>query len=74
MIIQMGTCWFICTVKIIINLLLQIYEDEKNPSIPQKVNFVGKLEEDDGAVIFLIAEKQEKTISDFFLNPVNVTE
>ena len=54
------------TVKIIINLLLQIYQDKKNPSILQKVNSAGKLEEGDGAAIFFIAEKQEKTISDFF--------
>ena len=74
MIIQMGTCQFICTVKIIINLLLWIYQDEKNPSIPQKINFAGKLEEDDSAAIFFIAERQEKTISDFSLNPVKVTE
>ena len=54
--------------------MLWIYQDEKNPSIPQKINFAGKLEEDDGAAIFFIAERQEKTISDFSLNPVKVTE
>ena len=35
-------------------------------SIPQQINFAGKLEEDDGATIFFIAEKQQKIILDFF--------
>ena len=35
-------------------------------SIPQQNNFAGKLEEDDGATMFFIAEKQQKTISIFF--------
>ena len=30
---------------------------QRNTSIPQQINFVGKLEEDNGATIFLIAEK-----------------
>ena len=29
-----------------------------NTSIPQQINFVGKLEEDDGATMFFIGEKQ----------------
>ena len=33
---------------------------QTNMSIPQKISFVGKLEEDDGAVMFFIAEKQQK--------------
>ena len=33
-----------------------------NASIPQQINFVGKLEEDDGATKFFITEKQQKTI------------
>ena len=40
-----------------IDLLRQIHT-----SIPQQINFVGKLEEDDGATVFFIAEKQHKTI------------
>ena len=43
-------------------------------SIPQKVNFVGKLEEDDGATIFFIAEKQHKSILNFSLDSLIVTE
>ena len=33
---------------------------QTNMSIPQKISFVEKLEEDDGAVMFFIAEKQQK--------------
>ena len=35
---------------------------QTNTSIPQKINFVGKLGEDDGVTMFVIAEKQQKTI------------
>ena len=38
---------------------------QTNTSIPQKINFIGKLEENDGATIFLIAEKQYKIILNF---------
>ena len=31
-------------------------------SIPQQINFVGKLEKDDGATILFTAKKQQKTI------------
>ena len=43
-------------------------------SIPQQINFVGKLEEDDGATMLFIAEKQKKNLSKLFLNSFNVTE
>ena len=33
---------------------------QTNTSIPQKINFVGKLEELDGVTISFIAEKQQK--------------
>ena len=33
--------------------------------IPQQINFVGKLEEDDGATMFFIAEKQQKQFKKF---------
>ena len=36
-------------------------------SIHQKINFIEKLEEDDGATFF-IAEKQQKTILNFSLD------
>ena len=45
-----------------------------NKSIPQQINFVGKLEENGGAVMFFIAEKQQKTIINFSLNSLIVTE
>ena len=31
---------------------------QANMSIPQQINFIGKLEEDDGPAMFFIAEKQ----------------
>ena len=37
-------------------------------SIPQQINFVEKLEEDDDAKMFFIAEKQQKTILNFYLD------
>ena len=35
---------------------------QTNTNIPQQINFTGKLEEDDGATIFFIVEKQQKAI------------
>ena len=43
-------------------------------SIPQQNNFARKLEEDDDATMFFIAEKQQKTISNFSLDSLIVTE
>ena len=40
---------------------------QRNKSIPQQINFVGKLE-NDGAVMIFVAEKQQKNILNFFLN------
>ena len=45
---------------------------QANTNIPQQISFVEKLEEDDGAVIFFIAEKQRKTILNFSLNSLIV--
>ena len=39
--------------------------------IPQQINFTGKLEKDDGSTMFFIAEKQEKTIVNFFFRFIN---
>ena len=33
---------------------------QTNKSIPQQTNFMGKLEEDDGATMIFITEKQKK--------------
>ena len=35
---------------------------QTNTNIPQQINFTGKLEKDDGATMFFIAEKQQKTV------------
>ena len=47
---------------------------QTNMGIPQQINFTGKLEEDDGATMFFIAEKQQKTILNFSLDLLIVTE
>ena len=43
-------------------------------SISQQINFVGKLEEDDGATMFFIAEKQQKTVLNFSIDLLTVAE
>ena len=45
-----------------------------NVSIAQQINFLGKLEEDDGATIFFVSEKQQKAILNFSLDSLLVTE
>ena len=42
-------------------------------SIPQKINFIGKLE-DNGATMFFVSEKQQNTILNFSLDSLIVTE
>ena len=42
--------------------------------INQQIGFAGKLEEDDGATMFFITEKQQKMILNFSLNSLIVTE
>ena len=39
---------------------------QANTSISQQINFVGKLEDDNGAAMFFIAKKQHKVILNFF--------
>ena len=41
---------------------------QANMCIPEQINFTGKLEEDDGATVFFIAEKQQKTILNISLD------
>ena len=43
-------------------------------SIPQQINFVGKLEEDDSATMFFITYKQQKAILNFSLDSLIITE
>ena len=45
-----------------------------NTSIHQKIDIVGKLEEDDGATMFVINEKQQNTIVTFSSDSLIVTE
>ena len=47
---------------------------QTNTIIPQPISVVGKLEENDGATMYFIAEKQQNIISSFSLNPLIVTE
>ena len=48
---------------------------QTNTSTPQKINFVRKSEEDNGATMFFIAaQKQQKTILIFSLDWLIVTE
>ena len=47
---------------------------QTNRNIPQQINFVGKLEKDGGVAVFFIAEKQQKTILNFSLDSLIVTE
>ena len=44
---------------------------EKNKGIPQQINFVEQLEEDDGAAMFFISEKQQKNYSQLFFRFIN---
>ena len=46
---------------------------QTNTNIPQQINFVGKLEDDD-AKVFFITEKQQKTVLNFSLDSLIVTE
>ena len=43
-------------------------------SNPRQINFTRKLEENDGATMFFIAEKQQKTILNFSLDSLIVTK
>ena len=44
----------------------------KNPNLKQQINFIGKLEEDDGATMFFIIEKSEEATFEFLQNSVNI--
>ena len=44
----------------------------KNPDLKQQINFIGKLEEDNGAKMFLIIENSEETSFEFLQNSVNI--
>ena len=39
-----------------------------NMTIPQQVNFIGKLDEDNDTSMFFVAEKQQETMLNFLLD------
>ena len=47
---------------------------QTNTSTPEQINFIGKLEEDNGAIKFFIAEKQQKIILNFSLDSLIIIE
>ena len=47
---------------------------QTNTNIPQQINFTANLEEDDDATMFFIAKNQQKTILNFSLDSLIVTE
>ena len=44
----------------------------ENPDLKQQINFIGKLEKDNGATMFFIIEKSEETIFNFSQNSVSI--
>ena len=74
MTLQQGTYQIICTSKTVINSLASIYQDKQVQEFLQKGNFIEKLEEENSAKLFFIAEKQQKTTPNFSLDSLNVTE
>ena len=43
----------------------------EHPDLKQQINFIGKLEEDNGATMLFIIEKSEETICNFLRNSVS---
>ena len=80
------TCWnikkrwlykrkiLIYTIQSITNFIGIGLSRQENTSISQKINFTEKLEENDNATMFFFAEKQQKTILNFSLDALNITE
>ena len=44
----------------------------ENKDIKQQTNFIGNLERDNGALMFLVIEKNEETITEFFQNCASI--
>ena len=44
----------------------------ENPDLKQQINFIGKLEEDNGATMFFIIEKSEEATFNFSQNSVSI--
>ena len=55
---------------IAIDLSKQI--ESENPDLKQQINFIGRLERNEGATMFFIIEKKEETTFDFSQNSVTV--
>ena len=47
---------------------------QTNTAIPQQIYFTIKLEEDDSEIMFFMTEKQQKTILNFSLDLLTLTE
>ena len=62
----------ICINKNIKYSVVLTYDDKQINS--QQINFVGKLNGDDGVTMFLVSEKQHKTNLNFFLDSLIVTD
>ena len=45
--------------------MVEIYQDKQ---YEQQIDFIGKLKEDDGAIVSFIAEKQQKIMLNFSLD------
>ena len=60
--------YVICIIKIIINSLGQTYREKEIQIFLNKLSSWEKLEEDDGATMFFIGEKHQKTILNFSLD------
>lgn len=63
--------WIVCTIKNIIDIVLS---RQRNTTFFQQIKFMGELEEDNGATIIFISEKQRKMIRNYFLDLLNITE
>ena len=64
----------ICIIKKIVKHIGIDLLRRTNANIPQRINFMGKLEEDDGATMLFVSDKQEKTILNFSLDSLIKTE
>ena len=63
--------WIICTIKNIIDI---VSSRQRNTTFFQQIKFMGELEEDNGATIIFISEKQRKMIRNYFLDLLNIAE
>ena len=74
MITQQEIYQIICIIKKYYKLIGIDLSRQKNLSIHQQINFVGKLDKDDGETMFFIAEKQQKTILNFSFDSLIIIE